>query len=151
MKITKRETAIKILDDLHLTLQKLCHDKNCKNVNVCPKVCLCKKRRNFKLNNDTAACWELANILSVIYDQLYHNTLTCKSLKIKRDQIYLIRKLMYYHPTSRGWTNLYTFVNRIVDAIDRGLFYHSSYVYANCKDYLKRINYISLRIKRDKY
>jgi len=147
----KKGLAKKILFDLNKSLQKLCHAKNCTNLNACPVVCWCKKDRDFKLNHDTAACWELANITMAIYNQLEDSTLTPEFMEIKQDQAYLIRKLKTYHPTSKGWTKLYSLVDMIISSISVGMFHDRTYAYADCKLYLERINRMSSKLKRNIY
>jgi len=53
----------KLLNKLRIMLLASCHAEGCLRISTCPNLCGCRSRRTFKLNTETAICWEIAHRL----------------------------------------------------------------------------------------
>jgi hypothetical protein len=98
------------INNLRLVLLASCHAPDCKRVYNCPRQCGCRSRRQFKLNTETAICWELA-------DQLHP---AHRLTKTDLNEIVIATKayngISRYHMTI-GWQKFFVNLNRCLDLI----------------------------------
>jgi len=84
-------------------LRQAVHAPGCKTVKICPNQCSCRYQRTFKLNTETAACWQIAdNLLRLISSQCIY----------KKDCIAVISKASAYYEIARfhmskGWERFF--------------------------------------------
>jgi len=60
------KVKIEELKQLETLLRSACHAPGCNRLNICPRQCRCKFRRSFKLNTETAACWQMAENINLL-------------------------------------------------------------------------------------
>lgn len=101
-------------------LRSACHAKDCKTIIVCPNYCQCRSRRPFKLNIETAVCWEMANILS---RELLYNNITPSRRELLSCKFSTLSIITIYH-SSRGWSNFFKETTNVVKILtDPNSFY----------------------------
>ena len=94
-------------------LRLACHAKDCKDIHICPNYCSCRTRRPFKLNIETAVCWEMANILS---RELLYNNITSSRRELLSCKFSTLSILTIYH-SSRGWSNFFKETTKVVNML----------------------------------
>lgn len=105
MKIDKNS-----LNELIDILREACHAKGCEKTYSCPNQCKCRTRRPFKLNTETAICWEIADKLRML---VRHQP----PLKLDVEKVIISAKsytdISRFH-MSRGWQKFFLEVSRCV-------------------------------------
>lgn len=104
------------LNRLRVLLQEACHAPGCKRLKNCPRQCGCRTRRTFKLNTDTAMCWEIAALLFT----LRRCTIVTKTeIKEISDKIRAYAEVTRHHST-KGWQKFFWTVKETYDFITTG-------------------------------
>ena len=98
MKVNK-----KALEELCSILYGACHAKGCERLKKCPKSCGCNKRRPFKLNNETAMCWIIAEEISGLISEVRPSKEIIKNIYCKMEAYH---SLSAYH-MSYGWNSFF--------------------------------------------
>ena len=123
MTITKESE--KILNNIINILYGACHAPNCKHISKrkCPISCGCRTERKFKLNTETAMCWEIAN---QIYNILRFSRPTKQDVQKVISIADSSMMLSQYHMT-RGWHSFFSTIFRLLQMIlvDQMSFYVS--------------------------
>ena len=105
----------KLLNNLRIVLLESCHAEECHRVSKCPKICGCNSRRTFKLNTETAICWEIADRLGQLVGNGYNHPLKkdVEDLIAAADGYYNISR---FH-MSRGWEKFFMDIRSIIIAL----------------------------------
>jgi len=135
----KSETR-KLFNNMRIMLRQVCHADGCTTLRKCPNQCQCRNERTFRLNTETAICWELADKIWEIFGQ---NKMPLKS-EIKR----LIEHASAYNDLSRfhmskGWQRFFERVHRSMRVIAEDSEWPS-----NSEQTIKDLRVISKRLKR---
>ena len=121
--MTINKHSRKILKDLINMLYSSCHAPECKHISKrkCPLSCGCRTKRKFKLNTETAMCWEIAN---QIYSILRFSRPTKSDVQKVMGMTDACMMLSQYHMT-KGWHAFFTSIFRILQMIlvDQMIFY----------------------------
>lgn len=107
------EVKRKQLIELRLLLQRACHAPGCKRVKNCPRQCGCRTTRTFKLNTDTAICWEIADLLSKF---ARYRMMNKEDVKEIADKIRAYAEVTRHHST-KGWQEFFWSVKETYDHI----------------------------------
>jgi hypothetical protein len=83
------------LDALIVMLRKACHAPGCQSLRRCPNMCGCRTKRTFKMNTDTAICWEIADL-----------SVQKRHIEDIEDKIGAYAELSRFH-SSNGWQNFF--------------------------------------------
>jgi len=129
------------LSRLIVMLRKACHAPGCLKLRICPNHCGCRTRRTFAMNIDTAICWEIADILHHLKNNI---TVSKREVQNVGERITAYAELGRYH-SSKGWQNFFWEVKKIYVSImspeedywPRNIEYEINYQAARLK-YLKR-------------
>jgi hypothetical protein len=92
-----------ILMSLIKVLRSACHAPECETFRICPNQCDCRIRRDFKTNNETAICWQLAD---EIFTYLRGSRKLIRHKTRLESHAIAYLNLSEYHMT-KGWSNLY--------------------------------------------
>lgn len=91
------------LRSLKLLLQKACHAPGCDLVRKCPVQCPCRSQRKFKLNTDTAICWEIAELLWTLS---MTNRVHKSYVRMIKNKIAAYAEVTRHHSTE-GWNRFF--------------------------------------------
>ena len=107
MKQYNRDMLMKLRE----VLKSSCHAPGCVRNNNCPRQCGCNRRRDFKLNTETAMCWDIGDM---IFEMLRGNS---RPLMSERRQLIISTKafdrLTRFHMT-KGWQNFFCDVAKCI-------------------------------------
>ena len=126
-----KTSNIELLKKLSIMLKESCHAPGCQKYRNCPRQCGCNKRRTFKLNTETAMCWEISDILWGMFRR-YKPTITDRRKVVAA--VYAYNNLTRFHMT-KGWQN---FFNSIAECIEENCFPTKRYF----KVWVTNIHYI---------
>ena len=99
------------LRELEHLLRASCHAPGCDTVKSCPNQCKCRHRRRFKLNTETAICWQIAdNIFNTFRWKGNPRKDVCVAINTKTDAYYDIAR---FH-MSKGWENFFLRVRNVI-------------------------------------
>ena len=112
MKKQDKKFVINKLEELMWILRESCHAPGCINPLRCPVNCSCRYKRKFKLNIDTAFCWEVANIIDRFLRNKYKHTFT--NFKRYYNEYTILSRFYSYHPTTKAWGYLNTNISFFV-------------------------------------
>jgi hypothetical protein len=105
MKIDKNS-----LNELAGILREACHAKDCDRIFNCPNFCGCRTRRPFKLNTETAMCWEIADKLRMLVREQRPLKSDIEKVIISAESYTDISR---FH-MSRGWQKFFLEVSRCI-------------------------------------
>ena len=126
------------LKQLETILRELCHAPGCKRLEKCPNQCPCRRERKFKLNTETAICWEIAD---KIKDFIRWDVRTKLESHALESAVFAYSDLTRFH-MSRGWQKFFEKVGHFVYRINQ-------VNKVECLDYFKRAGYLLNRYPRD--
>lgn len=109
--MTKKQQDL--LNNLRVVLLESCHAPGCARISRCPRQCGCRSRREFKLNTETAICWEIADKI---------RTVTRWPRPAKKDANEIVAASKAYHDISRfhmtrGWQSFFLNLYRCLASI----------------------------------
>ena len=129
---------------LIILLQKACHAPDCDTTFKCPRQCGCRSRRTFKLNTETAICYQLAEDLNSLVRYSSHNKALKTDIIVVVEAATAYTQLSRYHMTL-GWMRFFKDVTQcIVDMTKQESFIWPRSVEKTINDLEYRIN----RLKR---
>lgn len=99
------------LKRLEVVLRQAVHAPGCKSFKLCPNQCACRHQRTFKLNTETAACWQIADNI--------HRFLINKHFTKRTSEVFVAKAKAYedigrFH-MSRGWERFFTLITRTIE------------------------------------
>ena len=105
-------------------LRKACHAKDCSALTRCPNQCTCRVRRPFKLNTETAMCWEIAERLR---DLLRYDSDSIPKLNVDElnEMVNSYINLSVYH-MSDGWVKFFKDIGRCIDSLTSNPYWYYS-------------------------
>lgn len=94
-------------------LRKACHAPGCRKLRSCPNMCGCRTKRTFSMNIDTAICWEIADLLHHLKNNL---TVSKRVVENTEERIIAYAELGRFH-SSKGWQNFFWEIKKIYTSI----------------------------------
>ena len=91
------------LIELNNIMAGACHAKGCETIFRCPRYCSCRKQRTFKLNTETAVCWEISQH---IWKIIKSHKPSKRYIEDIIQQVIGVSEISRYHMT-QGWETLF--------------------------------------------
>jgi len=120
LNLEKRES----LKRIRFILKASCHADGCENINTCPNQCKCRYDRTFKLNTETAMCWEIGD---EIWDLLKYQHPSRGMIDGLVETCRAYEKLSRFHMT-KGWENFLRDLAQCIQALTNPPTSYTSYI-----------------------
>ena len=129
---------------LIILLQKACHAPDCDKTFRCPRQCGCRSRRTFKLNTETAICYQLAQDLNELVRYTSHNKALKTDIIVVVEAATAYAQLSRYHMTL-GWQRFFKDITQCIVEITKA---QNSFWPRSVDHSIKDLEYRINRLKR---